>query len=201
MNIDELDILATQEEINLAMDNFCTKNEWKLLARYCAYRLIKVFGFNYNPNLGINGYTFEDLIQETNLAFCSVDRRNWNKSKFPCFRDQYYNTLDSVIYSAIKKYFEEYKKFENYKFHELQESILTEDHYNEFDFHWRRFQNLMNGLGGSQEELEIFDAYFIQGLKREEIAKIFNLSPQQITVIKKRLDRRLMEVSKKWSPS
>ncbi len=162
MNIDELDILATQEEINLAMENFFTKNELNRLERYFAFRLFKVFGFKYDPIKGINGYTFEDLIQETNLAFCSVDRRNWNISKFPVFRDQYYNTFDSVIYSAIKKYFEEYKKFENYKFHKLQESILTEDHYNEFDFHWRRFQKLMNGLGGSQEELEIFDAYFIQ---------------------------------------
>jgi hypothetical protein len=198
MNTNELKILATREELNQAVRELNNKKEIEIMVKYCIFKLAKKYKIKYNEDTGIDGITIMDLIQETNLSFCTDKRRNWYKSSLSSFRKQFYGALDSVIGTAVKKYYKNLDKKNAYWLVNYADSVDPATAKNDFYLHWNKFKNDMIEIGASQLEIEIFDAYFIQGLKRNEIAEIFKHTPQQITVIKKRIDRHLIEISKRW---
>ncbi len=194
MKKNSLTKMATQAEINNALVNFFQHEEINTIIKYGIARLFYKFKIRYDMDKGIYGITIEDMIQETNTAFSSEKRRNWNKSKFPNFKKQYYSAFDSVIYNTVKSYLE---KANNHS------PILDKDAYMAPDDHAFEEQkellmNELQNLGATDEEILLFEPYYIDEMKRYDIAGLMGLSVQEVTDIKKRLDRKLIVISKKW---
>ena len=192
MKSNKLTKLANQTEINNALVKFSQQEEYRRLLKYGIFRLHRVFRIKYNSERGIYGITLDDMIQETNISFLSNNGRNWYKNKFPDFAKQYYSAFDSVIYRNIKKYLE---KANN------QCAILETDSYETpdtqtFEEQKELLVNELLKMGANDEEIALFEPYYIDKMKRRDIAKLMGLSVQKITDIKKRLNRKLIKISK-----
>lgn len=194
MKKNSLTKMATQTEINNALVNFFQHEEINTIIKYGIARLFFVFKIRYDMDKGIYGITMEDMIQETNTAFSSEKRRNWNKSRYPSFKKQYYSTFDSVISNTVKKYLEKannhspildtdaYVAPDDHSFEEQKELLICE----------------LYKMGATDEEILLFEPYYIDEMKRYDIAVLMGLSVQEVTDIKKRLDRKLIAIGKKW---
>lgn len=194
MEKNNLTKIATQIEINEALTKFLKNDEVYNLIKYGIARLFYKFKIEYDKGRGIFGITIEDMIEETNMAFLSENRRNWYKSRYPDFKDQYYSAFDSVISNTVNKYLE---KANNHS------PILDTDAYiapdeNAFEEQKDLLIKELYKMGATDEEILLFEPYYIDQMKRYDIALLMGLSVKNITDIKKRLDRKLMVISKNW---
>ncbi len=194
MKKNSLTKIATQTEINNALVNFFQHEEINTIVKYGIARLFFIFKIRYDINKGIYGITMEDMIQETNTAFSSEKRRNWNKSRYPSFKRQYYSAFDSVIYNTVKSYLE--KANNHSPILDTDAYVAPDDH--AFEEQKELLLDKLQNLGATDEELLLFEPYYIDQMKRHDIAILMGITVQKVTDIKKRLDRKLITISKKW---
>jgi RNA polymerase sigma factor (sigma-70 family) len=186
--------IADQNEIRIALSSFLTEKEIKLLLVRGINRLRFKFKIMYNIDKGIAGVTLEDVIQETNYAFLTEKGRNWNKKLFPKFKDQYYSAFDSVLSNMLET---------NLKKEKNHYSILENDAFAvETNFEYKneleQYEKDLKLLGASDDELVLFEPYYIQQWKRREIAEEFGITATEVTVIIKRLHRKVIVLQEKY---
>jgi len=186
--------IASQTEINNALIDFLQPEEIPKLLKYGIARLFFVFKIRYDMDKGIYGFTIEDMIQETNTAFLSEKRRNWNKSRYPSFKKQYYSAFDSVIYNMVKSYLE--KANNHSPILDTDAYVAPDDH--AFEEQKELLLDKLRNLGATDEELLLFEPYYIDQMKRYDIAILMGITVQNVTDIKKRLDRKLITIRKSW---
>ncbi len=185
--------IATFDEKCLAIQDMFTSEFNLQLFKHCIIRLNSVFKIKYNLDKGFRGIMIEDFISETVESFLKTDGRNWYPEKFPDFRKQFISALDSVISNTLKSDEEKIKNtFE----------ILDND--TEFSFDDTDYKEILNSctdelilLGATDEELLLFEPYIINGMKRQDLADLYGISLEELTNIKKRLDRKLPIIKEK----
>ena len=196
MKHSELTGIASQAEVNEAIQQLFNDKTSVILYKYGITRLKGFFNIQYDEEKGLNGFTLHDLIQETTESFIVPGRRHWYKDKFPCFKDQYFSAFDSVISNEVNKM----KKF---KF-ELQfiedldsDKLVADDNYQE---HYDILIEELKKLNASDDEILLFDAIYIDGMKRQQAGIELNKTVEEITDIRKRLDRKLAKIRLIWNP-
>ena len=181
-------ILATNIEVQKAIQKELTPEFYEILIKYSIYRINTKFNIKYDLNRGFRGIMVEDMISELMSSFVKNDGgRNWNKTDFPDFKKQIFSSLDSHIYNTIEK--------------ELGKAILTDsiidkqnlaqpenDNYEEL---LKYSMDFLSKNGASDEEILLFEPYVVHGMKRADIAKEFGITEQEATNIKKKLDRKI----------
>lgn len=142
---------------------------------------------------GFRGLMIEDFISETIESFLKINGRNWYPEKFPDFRKQIISGLDSVISNNLKTELEKVNStFE----------ILDNDTELSFDdSNYQEMLSICNDeliiLGATDEELLLFEPYIINGMKRQDLAELFGISLEELTNIKKKLERKLPVIREK----
>lgn len=185
--------IATFDEKCRAIQEVFTPEFNTLLIKHCIIRLNNVFKIKYDLGRGFRGLLVEDFISETMESFLKIDGRNWYPEKFPDFRKQIISALDSVISNNLNSELEKINcTFE----------ILDGDLDSSFDdSNYQEMLSICNdeliGLGASDEELLLFEPYIINGMKRQDLADLFGISLEDLTNIKKRLDRKLPVIKEK----
>ncbi len=184
---EENNIFATIEEKRNAIEQILSMGLYDKLIKYSIYRMKAVFNIQYNLDKGFRGLMIEDIINDVLTSFFKSDGRNWNKSKFPLFIKQLYSSLDSQICNTISK--------------ELRKTIITDTYSDEdspIDNDDNDYQELISivteiltDLNATDEEILLFEPYVVNGMKREDIAKLFGISVIDVTNLKKKLDRKL----------
>jgi len=191
MKKNNLTKIATQTEINNALIGFLQPEETRKLWLYAFSRLFYIFKIKYDKDKGIFSFTIEDMIQETNIAFLYSERRNWNKTRFPDFRDQYYSAFDSVISNTVKKYLE--KANNHSPILDTDAYVAPDDH--AFEEQKELLMIELRKMGATDEEILLFEPYYIDKMKRYDIAVLMGLSVKEITNIQKKLKRKLFVVA------
>lgn len=179
--------VATSEEICQAIQEALTSDFFQFLVKHCLKRLNNVFRIKYNFDKGIRGITIEDMIQETIESLLKEGGRNWYKDKFTDIRLQIVSSLDSVISNTVSTHLEVDKNtFEIFDNDEV-ETINNEE-----------YEQLLNVcieelkiLKATDEEILLFEPYIIQEMKRQTLSDLFGIPLDELTNIKKRLDRKL----------
>lgn len=181
----ELNSKASTEEITTAISSVVTDDLFKKLVAYTIKRLLFRFQIVYNPNKGFKGHMAEDIVSNLFISFLDEGGRNWNKKKFPDFEKQIFSSLDSEISNIVN---EKYIKSEN---------LEVEDEDSVLDFESIEYNELYNHCishleksGADIDELLVFEC-MSKGLMRREIADELKIPPEGITVIRKRLDRKI----------
>ncbi len=185
--------IATFDEKCQAIQEIFTPEFNSQLFKHCIVRLNSVFKIKYDLGKGFRGIMIEDFISETMESFLKNDGRNWYPEKFPDFRKQFISALDSVISNTLKSDEEKIKNtFE----------ILDND--TELSFDDADYQEILNScieelilLDSTDEELLLFEPYIINGMKRQDLADLYGISLEELTNIKKRLDRKLPIIKEK----
>ncbi len=181
-------ILATNIEVQKAIQKELTSEFYDILIRYSIYRINTKFNIKYDLNRGFRGIMVEDMISELMFSFIKNDSgRNWNKTDFPDFKSQIFSSLDSHIYNTIEK--------------ELGKTILTDSDIEKQNFAQVENDNyeellkfsteFLSKIGASDDEILLFEPYVVHGMKRADIAKEFGITEQEATNIKKKLDRKI----------
>ena len=179
--------LASLEEREEALKSIYTENFFEGMHKYVILRFLQVFSIRYDLERGFRGILIEDLISETAESFLKSGGRNWNVTKFPDFKKQFLSALDSHLYNSVKKEFGKYIETElfsdddNTKAHD--DSSYKED--------ISLLIDILISLGASDDELLLFEPYYIHKMKRDEIAKLIDKPVEEVTNIKKQLDRKL----------
>lgn len=189
-------IIATQTEIEEEIKKLITDEEYISFVGYTINRLLIKFNIKADQNFSIRGIMIGDIIQNVILKFLSEGKRNWNKTKFPEFKSQFYNTLDSEISNTVKTHLGKHKlatkinesnaisKFNSYEDEQYMDQIYIR----------------LEKLGASDEELLLLEP-ILNKAKRQQIADEFGIAPQKVTNIKKRLIRKLEQVFTLKPPS
>jgi hypothetical protein len=178
---------ATSEEICKAIQETLTPEFFECLVKHCLKRLNNVFGIKYNFEKGIRGLTIEDMIQETLESLLKEGGRNWYKDKFEDIKLQIISSLDSVISNTVSTHLEKdnitFEIFDN----EGIEIINNEEYEQLLNICIDELKN----LDSTDEEILLFEPYIIQEMKRQTLSELFGISLNELTNIKKRLDRKL----------
>ncbi|NVK84837.1 MAG: hypothetical protein HWE21_10985 [Cytophagia bacterium] len=148
---------------------------------------MQVFKIKYDLERGFRGILIEDLISETAESFLKDKGRNWNMTDFPDFKKQFLSALDSHLYNSIKK--ELGKHIDTELFPENDTTKAADDSSYKQDL--SILTDILIALGASDDELLIFEPYYIHKMKREEIATLMDKSVTEVSNIKKQLDRKL----------
>lgn len=185
---DKIKILATDNELQKAVQEVFTPDFNKILIKYSIYRINTKFNIKYDLHRGFRGIMVEDMISELMLSFITNDSgRNWNKTEFPDFKKQIFSALDSHIFNTIEK--ELGKTIQTNTDIEKQDIALCEnDDYEEL---LQYLIDVLTSLGSSDDEILLFEPYVIHKMKRSDIAKEFGITEQEATNIKKKLDRKI----------
>jgi DNA-binding CsgD family transcriptional regulator len=185
MKEDDINIRASAEEINTAIGAVVTNDFFKKLIAYSIKRLLFQFQIEYDSDKGFKGHMAEDIVSNLFISFLDDGGRNWNKSKYPDFKKQIYSALDSEISNIVSKNFVK------------SENIEVESEVYVLDFESLEYNELYNHCiaqleksGADIDELLVFEC-MSKGLLRREIAYELNIPPEGITIIRKRLDRKL----------
>lgn len=181
-----------QTELNDNIENFFNQKHFFDIVKYAISRINRVFGFKYDMNKGIDGFMLEDIIQKVTHSFLNKNGRQWYIDKFPDFKDQFYSALDSEISNIISSKLERSNKKT-----EIKDDLLSDNHSN-YDYDQLLDVVLMKleKLGASDEELLIFEPYIVHKMKRDDIAKLLDVSNNHMTNLKKKLLRKLVIVRK-----
>lgn len=186
MGVEDRQVASFEEKCKAIHDCF-TAEFYDSLIKYSIYRLNSVFRIKYDLQKGFRGMMVEDFIAETIESFLKLGGRNWYPEKFPDFKKQIISALDSVISNNLNAELEK----ANVTF-----EIFDNDPDNTFDD--TNYQEMLSAchdelkiLQATDEELLLFEPYIINGMKRQDIADLFGISPEELTNIKKKLDRKL----------
>lgn len=195
MEDDDLNIKASAEEISTAVSALVTDEFFKKLVAYTIKRLLFKFQIVYDPNKGFKGNMAEDIVSSLFISFLSDGGRNWYKNKFPDFRKQLYSALDSEISNIVTGN------------HIKTEDIEIEDVNSVLDFASIDYLELYNHCisqlekaGADIDELLIFEC-MTKGMTRREISEELKIPPENVTVIRKRLDRKITPLRKQLESS
>lgn len=181
-------ILATNIEVQKAIQEVLTPELNKLLIKYSIYRINTKFNIKYDLNRGFRGIMVEDMISELMLSFIRNDGgRNWNKTEFPDFKAQIFSALDSHICNTIDK--ELFKTILTDS--DLEKKNIKQDDNDNYEELLQYSIDFLSKLGASDEELLLFEPYIVHEMKRVDIAKEFGITEQEATNIKKKLDRKI----------
>lgn len=179
--------IATSDEIYTAIQNAFTKEFHESLIKYSLKRLHTHFNIKYDFNKGIRGIMIEDMIQETLERLVKEGGRNWYKDKFDDIRLQIISSLDSIIYKTVNKHLAiSSNTFEIFDNDEIES---TDDR--EYSAILEICHKELTRLDSTDEEILLFEPYIIQGMKRQDLSDLFGISLNELTNIKKRLDRKL----------
>ncbi|WP_333601443.1 hypothetical protein [Flavobacterium sp.] len=185
--------VATFEEKSQAIQEVFTPEFNTHLYKYAIIRLKRFFNIKYDLEKGFRGFMIEDFIAETIESFLRPDGRNWYTETYPDFKKQFISGLDSVIFNTLKVELEKTKDtFE----------ILDSDPDNSFDDSdynvlLSACLDELKALNATDDELLLFEPYIINGMKREDLSKLLGISIEELTNIKKRLDRKLPKIGEK----
>jgi len=186
MRVDNRDI-ATSEETLFAIQNALTKEFFDALVKYSLKRLNTHSGIKYNFEKGIRGIMIEDMIQQTLEGLIKEGGRKWYKDKFDNIKSQIISSLDSVISNTVSTHLEKdnitFEIFEN----EEIETIENEEYEQMLNICIEELKN----LNSTDDEILLFEPYIIQEMKRQDLSDLFGISLNELTNIKKRLDRKL----------
>jgi len=188
--------IANQTEIKDEIKKLATKNEYNILLKYVIHRFYLKFNIKTNNDFSIRGIMIKDIIQNIFFSFLSEGKRNWNKEKFPGFRDQFYSALDSEIANTIKSHLKKHNL--TYEINESDKTSTTNPF--EDQQYLEQIYYALEKLGATDEELILLEP-ILNKAKRDDIAKEFGISPQKVTNIKKRLTRKLIQIINQLNPS
>lgn len=188
--------IANQTEVESAIVEYLSEAQVNNLVKYVILRLQMVFNITYDENRGINGKNIEDLICETTMSFLEEGRRYWYIDKYPDFNDQYKSALNSVISNEVDKLCRKPEEVRLEKVASFKAEVDTD-----FDETWELLQKELYKLGADDDEILYFEAAYICGLKRFQIATELGMSERAVTDIKRRLDRRLRQLRQYWAPN
>lgn len=181
-------ILASLTERKVALQKVMTPNLFEDLLKYGIYRLKSQFKINYDLERGFRGIMIEDLISEVLASFIKPDGRNWNKTNFPKFHDQLLSSYDSHICNTVNK---ELEKAIATKSIPENDNTLGHNNSESYDDLLEVIMEILDRLGCSDDEILLFEPYYINKMKREDIANTLGMSVNDITNVKKQLDRKL----------
>lgn len=186
MSVDNRNI-ATSDEICVEIQKVLTKEFYQSLVKHCLIRLHTRFNIKYNFEKGIRGILIEDMIQETLERLIKDGGRNWYKDKFDDIRLQIISSLDSIISNTITTHLDKDKNtFEIFENEEIE--IIDNE---EYDNLLEICHEELKRLDSTDDEMLLFEPYIIQGMKRQDLSDLFGISLNELTNIKKRLDRKL----------
>ena len=186
MRVDNREI-ATSKEIHIAIQNALNKEFFEFLVKYSLKRLHTHSGIKYNFDRGIRGIMIEDMIQQTLEGLIKEGGRNWYKDKFNDIKLQIISSLDSVISNTISTHLDkDNKTFEIFENDEIE--VVNNE---EYDSLLEICHEELKRLNSTDEEILLFEPYIIQGMKRQDLSDLFGISLNELTNIKKRLDRKL----------
>lgn len=181
-------VKASKKEIEVALSEVMSAEFFEDLIKYGISRLSKTFNIRYDIERGFRGIMLEDLIGEVIESFLNENGRNWYKADFPNFKKQFFSSYDSHICNTLGK---ELKKH-------IETPLFPQETYNiegERSSTYEKDLNLalkiLSTLGASDDEILLFEPYYVNNTKREVIAELFGLTVNEITQIKKKLDRKL----------
>ena len=195
MEEDGINIKASADEINTAIGTIVTDEFFKKLVAYTIKRLLFQFHIVYDSDKGFKGQMAEDIISNLFISFLDEGRRNWYKNKFPDFKKQFYSSLDSEISNIVSGNFIK------------TENIEIDDTGSVLDFASIEFIELYNHCishleksGADIDELLVFECIG-KGMTRREIAEELKIPPENVTTIRKRLDRKINPLRKQLESS
>lgn len=185
--------VATFDEKCRALQEVYTSEFYAILFKHAIIRLKTVFGIKYNHQKGFRGIMIEDMINDTIEAFLREGGRNWYLDKFPDFRKQIISALDSVISNTL-----------NAELDKANETFEIMDNDVEMSFDDSDYQSLLSichdeltAMGATDDELLLFESYIINGMKRNDLSELLGIGIDELTNIKKRLDRKLPFIKEK----
>jgi len=188
--------IANQTQIKNEIEKFTTNKEYLILVKYTINRLYLKFNIKADNDFSIRGIMIKDIIQNISLSFLSEGKRNWNKEKFPDFRDQFYSALDSEIANTVKSHLKKHNI--TYPINE-SDKILTTNPYEDQQY-LEHINKALEKLDATDEEIILLEP-ILNKVKRDDISKEFGISPQEVTNIKKRLTRKLIKIINQLNPS
>lgn len=185
--------VATFDEKCRALQEVYTSEFYAILFKHAIIRLKTVFGIKYNHQKGFRGIMIEDMINDTIEAFLRERGRNWYLDKFPDFRKQIISALDSVISNTLSA-----------ELDKANETFEIMDNDVEMSFDDSDYQSLLSichdeltAMGATDDELLLFEPYIINGMKRNDLSELLGIGIDELTNIKKRLDRKLPFIKEK----
>ena len=188
--------IANQTQIKNEIEKFITNIKYQVLIKYTMDRLYLKFNIKVDDDFSIRGIMIKDIIHNLSLSFLSEGKRNWNKEKFPDFRDQFYSALDSEIANTIKSNLKKHNA--TYPINE-SDKILTTNPYEDQQY-LEQIYKALEKLDATDEEIILLEP-LLNKAKRDDISKEFSISPQEVTNIKKRLTRKLIKIIIQLNPS
>jgi len=188
--------IANQTQIKNEIEKFITNIKYQVLIKYTMDRLYLKFNIKVDDDFSIRGIMIKDIIHNLSLSFLSEGKRNWNKEKFPDFRDQFYSALDSEIANTIKSNLKKHNA--TYPINE-SDKILTTNPYEDQQY-LEQIYKALEKLDATDEEIILLEP-LLNKAKRDDISKEFGISPQEVTNIKKRLTRKLIKIINQLNPS
>lgn len=186
--------IADQAEIKNAIEKFVTPQQFEILVKYAINRIKIKFNHLYNNSIGLNGITVEDIIQKVFDSFLSEGGRKWYKNKYPEFKEQFKSALDSEIYNTNKRE----KNNKNFRFKENLDSggeyLSNNEDIKDTELYTYIITKL-NELGADDDQLLLFDAIFIDHIKRKDFAKEYGITKQEVNNIYKKLKRKIIKIN------
>jgi len=185
--------IASFDEICRAIQEFYTPEFYEILFKHAIVRLRNFFNIKYNPEKGFRGIMVEDLINDTIEAFLKDGGRQWYLDKHPDFRKQVISALDSVISNTLSVELEKV----NLTFEILDSDLDISTDDEEYQSLLAVCHEELEAMGATDMELLLFEPYIVNGMKRNDLSQLLGISNDELTNIKKRLDRKLPFITKK----
>lgn len=200
---------ASQTEIDDALINFLTEENYHRAVNYVIIKLSQVFKKSFTLEMGINGITVEDIVQIACNSLLDPNGRVWNKLEYPRFNKLFFSVLRSVISNTLKKELKKEKCTTSIEKEDENGEVLPldipvedfpagEQSESSYKVMIKKLQDDLFELGADIPEVLFFEEHYINKTKRCELATLFEVTPHEITLIKKRLDRKLITLRPRW---
>jgi hypothetical protein len=185
--------VASFDEICRTIQEVYTSEFYTDLFKHAVVRLWTVFKIKYNPEKGFRGIMLEDMINDTIEAFLKEGGRNWYMDKHPDFRKQIISALDSVISNTLSTELE--KTYDTFELLENDSEMSFDD--SDYQALLSACHEELESMGATDLELLLFEPYIINEMKRNDLSQLLGISNEELTNIKKRLDRKLPFIKEK----
>ncbi len=181
-------VKARIKEIEAALAEVMSAVFFEDLIKYGIVRLSKKFNIRYDVDRGFRGIMLEDLIGEVIESFLDEDGRNWYKEDFPDFKKQFYSSYDSHICNTLAK---ELEKHIDTPLLPDENNNITVEKSSTYEDDLSNALEILRSIGASDDELLLFEPYYVNDTKREVIAELIGKTVSEVSQIKKKLDRKL----------